>query len=208
MISVQTELEEKITESSILLNHLQEVENKSGTIQTSAILKSSFVVLLYNIIESTTRVIFEVVHDNLSQYTYNQLSEKSKTLFLNFYFNNHPNKTYKKHIDEILSNKLTFPILDEYTKKISLFSGNLDARFLNDLLKKYGINPLTCNNRKDLLRIKNKRNKLAHGEESFINSCRGFLVRDLIKFQKAVHDTMMQLITNTKAYLENKSYLE
>lgn len=150
----------------------------------------------------------ERVHDDLSIYCYQQLSEKIQHLYINYYFSESSVKKIKQNIDSTFSNKLSLPLMDKYNNKMKLFSGNLDARKINELISKYGIGALTCENKKYLVLIKNKRNKLAHGEEMFKDSCRGFTTRELALYGKAVDDSMSELIDLTEAFLVNKIYLK
>ena len=207
MISVKSDFNEKMDEANILLDHLDKVSKESHSVVKSAILKSSYVILLYNIIESTTRLTFEVIHDSISLYQYEQFSSEIKSLYVNYYFTKQSSKNHKENLDNVLLKELKFPLIEIYTKKITLFSGNLDARELNKLTKKYGIKPITNRNKKHLLDIKSKRNKLAHGEESFKDSCRGYSIEELATFGKSVNSSMTQLIDKTEVYLNGKNYL-
>jgi len=207
MLSIRDDFEERIKEADILLKHIEDLSNQTNSVQKSSILKSAYIILLYNIIEATTRLVFERIHDDLSNYSYQQFSEKIQLLFVDYYFKNQSDKKYKSNIDNTFSNALKFPLLEDYTKKVTLFSGNLDARELNKLLKKYGIGALTTRNKHMLLTIKNKRNKLAHGEDMFKDSCRGYTVKELTAFKSAVYNTMKQLINLGDTFLISKIYL-
>lgn len=207
VFSVRADFEEKIEEADILLKHVEDLISQNNSVQKSSILKSAYIVLLYNIIESTTRLVFERIHDDLSYCGYQQLSEKIQLLFVDYHFKKQSDKTYKLNIDNTFSNTLKFPVLEDYTKKVTLFSGNLDAKRLNELLKKYGIGPLTSRNKHMLLTVKNKRNKLAHGEDMFKDSCRGYTVKELATLKDAVYSTMKQLIDLGDTFLTSKTYL-
>lgn len=208
MLSIKADFKEKIEEAHILFIHLEDVSNQIRSVQKSSILKSAYVMLLYNIVESTTRMIFERIHESLSECSYDQLSDKIKALYIEFYFSEKYNKKYKEIIDNIISSGLKFPSLDDYTKKVRLFSGNIDSKQLNTIIAKYGIGALTCKNKKNLVLIKNKRNKLAHGNEMFKNSCRELTLSDLALWEKSVFDSMTQLITSAEVFLSQKKYLK
>lgn len=207
MHSIHLDFKEKIEDANMLLRHLEEVSLQKQSVQKVAILKSAYMVLLYNIIESTTQSVFEKIHDDLSNYGYNEFSDKIQNLYVDFYFKNQSAKKYKQTIDDTFSTQLKFPLLDEYKKRINIFSGNLDAQELHKIMSKYGIGALTCKNKKNLVLIKNKRNKLAHGEDTFKNSCRGFTINELNLFGKSVDDSMSQLIDLVNTFLVNKKYL-
>lgn len=206
MLSIKNELEEKIEEASILLEHILEVSLMKKSVQKSSILKSAYVLLLYNIVESTTRLIFELVHDNLALHSYSQFSDNIKKLYRKFHFKNN-SKLNNETVDDSSLCDIKFPSLEQYIKKITLYSGNLDARELNKIIKEYDIGIIDCESRKNLLTIKNKRNKLAHGEEKFKDSCRGYTIKELSIFKDSINETLQQLIGITEKYLEEKRYL-
>lgn len=206
MLTIRNELNEKIEEATILLEHIRDITNQVRSVQKASILKSAYVILLYNVVESTTRLIFESVHDNLALYEYYQLSEKIKSIYNKFHFKKYSIISADDFDYNQLSN-IYFPLLEEYIKYITLYSGNLDGRELNKIIEKYNIGSITCISKKNLSIIKNKRNKLAHGEEKFKDACRCYTINELNIFKDSVYETMLQLIDQTDTYLSNKRYL-
>lgn len=207
MYTVKDDFDEKRIEASILLGHIKELSEQSGNVNKVAIIKSAFMVLLYNAIESTTVLVLERVHEKISRHKYDELSEPLKKIFVECYLFNEGKKKQQKNLNSIVDNALKFPTFEELTKKINLFSGNLDARELTNILSRYGIGKITSVNKEKLLIVKNKRNQIAHGEVMFKECCRNSTYDELSIIQNAVFDSLDQMISLTERYFENNRYL-
>lgn len=207
LISIKSDFEERCNEADILLQHISELSlTMRGNVQETSILKSAFVMLLYNVIESTMTSVLERVHEKVSRIHYLESSDKIKLLIIEFNFKNKNTKQHKLMVDNISSNKLNLPLLSEFTSRINLFSGNLDAREIDKILGRYGIGTITSKDRKKLLFVKNKRNKIAHGEEMFKESCRNSTVSELRNTKKAVSEVLSQVIDLTESYFKYEKY--
>lgn len=204
---IRDDFTERMTESRIMLELINEVTNVRGNVNNVAILKSSFFLLLYNIIESTTWIVFEEIHEHIKHYKFKELSPKIRLVYTEYFFNSENTKKTCETIIKTIDGDLTTPNLETIVKKINLFSGNLDARSINKLLTKYGIKNINNKSMKSLVIIKNKRNKLAHGEESFKVSGRGFTTSELENFSTAVRESMFELFLSVDEYLISKKYL-
>ncbi len=71
----------------------------------------------------------------------------------------------------------------EMNRLMNLFSGDLDARKIKVITKKLGI-PIKTTKGETLLKIKNIRNKLAHGEKSYTTVARNYTIEDIIKMKE------------------------
>ena len=205
--TIKDDFEEKRLEADILINHIQDVSNETGSVNTVAILKSAFIILLYNVIESTAVLILERVHEKVSRHQYSELSEQLKKLYIECYMFNESKKKQQVALDLIIGNSLAFPDFEEFTKKINLFSGNLDARELTKIMGRYGIGKITSLNKEKLVIVKNKRNKIAHGEVMFKECCRNSTHKELAAIKTAVFDSLNQMILLTDKYFDQKRYL-
>jgi hypothetical protein len=190
MISIKSELENKKSEVEQMLLMIDEVANLTSGVIKSSILKSAYILLLYNMIESTMSMIFERIHEAISTESYDNLVPELQDLWVEFFFIKHPPKDYKSHLDKTIGKTLLLPELAEFSNKIKLFSGNLDGKKLDELLKKYAIGKLCTSDRGQLLIIKNKRNKIAHGEEMFKESCRNMAKTELVSLKKATFSAL------------------
>lgn len=116
LYTIKYDFEEKRLEAEILINHIQDVSNETGSVNKVAILKSAFIILLYNVIESTAVLILERVHEKVSRHQYSELSEQLKSFMLNTICSM---KVKKQQVvlNLIIGNSLTFPDFDELTKR-------------------------------------------------------------------------------------------
>lgn len=209
MISVKSDFEEKKIDIDILLNHINEVSiYKGANVHKVAILKSSFMLLLYNTIESTISLLLEKVHETASIHNYGELSDKLKLLFVEYYFVSQSGNKHKQHLDMIMLNSAQFPSFNEFDKRVKTFSGNLDAREIDNVLSKYGIGKIQSEKREKLLIVKNLRNKIAHGEVMFKESCRNLTISELDQIRNATVLAMQDAIAKTEHFIEQSRYLK
>jgi hypothetical protein len=96
----------------------------------------------------------------------------------------------------------------QYVK--DLFSGNINAKTIYDLAKKYGFSPNTdpklTNNGQALRVVKDKRNDLAHGVFSFQEVGKDFTEQDLLKIKDQVIAYLSQILDNIEDYINNKGF--
>ncbi len=198
MYSIKIDYRERLDEADKLLAHINSLTDSGGVIESS-IIKSSYVLLLYNNLEATVSSSIAYLHDCASVCKYDELSEEFKTIYANYHHYNISKKNVKEHLDNTFSGDFKFPSYEEYCKKITIFSGNIDVKSLNDFNKSYGIDRLDLRGKTpdNILAIKNKRNKLAHGEESFRKSCRSYTIfelQDLGDSLKRLLDKFIELV--------------
>lgn len=207
MSEFRTALDEKKAEAQQMMEIISEVAQGDGSITKTAILKSAFVLILYNMIESTAFLVFERVHERVAIEHYPQLGTAMRKIWVDFFFSHHPADSHHGHMEGTLQQSLQFPLLEPFMDRIKLFSGNLDARKINDLLSKYGIGALTTPDRDKLLIIKNRRNSVAHGEEMFKEACRDLGDSDLEELKNATFSALDNLIEQAESFLNEKKYL-
>jgi MAE_28990/MAE_18760-like HEPN len=206
MISIRAELAEKKVEANLLLDLTLEVGNLENGVIKGAILKSTFILLLYNMLESTMSLVFERIHEKLATEHYVDLSPQLRKVWVEFFFEKQTTKNHHEHLEKTLSKTLSFPDLPSFTERIKLFSGSLDSEKLHGLLKKYGIGVLATDKKEMLVFVKNKRNKVAHGEESFKNSCRNLTTSELIEYRTAVFLALDSIVAQSDEYLINRKF--
>lgn len=206
MNSVRSQLDDKKEEANILLSLTLEVAELENGVVKAAILKSTFILMLYNMLESTMSLVFEQIHEKISVEHYADLSPKIKKIWVEFFFIKGNTVNYQVHLEKTLLRTLSFPSLADFTERIKLFSGNLDSLKLHELLKKYGVGILATPGKEKLVYVKNKRNKVAHGEESFKDSCRNLTDAELVEHRDAVFFALDSIVQQADEYIENKKY--
>lgn len=207
MNEFHTELQEKKAEADQMMEIISHVSGMNGAVVKTAILKSAFVLLLYNMIESTTFSVFDKIHEKLSEEDYLTLNAKLRKIWADFYFSNHSPGSHYNNLERTLKQTLRLPLLRDFMGKIKLFSGNLDARKIDGLLSKYGIGAIRSAGKGELATIKNRRNALAHGEKMFKQACRDLSENDLNLLKLATFNALDDLIAQVDSYLNEKKYL-
>lgn len=204
MKQILADVNSRSNSCATLLEHIKKLEDNYGKILESSILKSSFLLMLYNNIEATLYACFEKIHATANSLTYNDLSLPIKKICAEYHFKD--NKKPFDMVEKLLSTSIKLPLLDEYGKKIQLFSGNLDERKINAISKVYGIPITRLSGTKDMVTIKQKRNKLAHGQETFSASCRGYTSRELGNMKKNCETFLQNFLSNIEYFLTKKMY--
>ena len=177
---------------------------KSSKVGEAVLIKSSIILLAYNTIEGCytklNKEIFSFIAEN-----YIPISKLNVEL-QNVYY-----RYYKNIINDIESLKrfyenkeITSVTYDEICDKVTLFSGNLDARSIREFSKKQvGIKKISTLYGQKIGVIKTLRNKLAHGEITFQDAVRDKTLKeiedmceDCIKFLEIVIKSYEDFFTN------------
>jgi len=209
MSDLQIALSEKKIEANQMFEIISDIQRSDieSAITKAAMLRSAFVLLLYNMIESTAFLVFERIHERVATEHYGSLGSEMRRIWVDYFFSNHRSNDHHIHMEGTLDQTLKFPLLEIFSKKVKLFSGNLDGKKLNELLKKYGIGPITTPGREKLVTVKNRRNSVAHGEDMFKEACRDLSDSDLIELRDATFAALDDLVGNVESFLAEKTYL-
>lgn len=219
--------EERKTEIKFYYSILKDIDSSNGKINTidnarfGRILKSNFLLMLYNLIEACITTGFIEIYEAIENHgnTYMDLITEFQRIWSDYKVgepseNTANQGTYKKIVrnilNDILANKpLEFETIDQikFTKNILRISGNLDARAIRDLLNDHKIIFSDQTDKPKMLIVKRKRNQLAHGEESFGDSARDYTVSDLEDFKDEVLSFIKAVLDTMKEYYDNKRYL-
>ena len=151
--------------------------------------------MLYNALEGTMSNLLTELFDNIT----------SKKISIENLPENLQETIYKFHLKKIgdqveklrtFNNYNGIEICNvsylEINKYLKLFSGNLDSRSIKKLSLKLGVALSDKVDEPALLKVKNIRNKLAHGETKFSNTC-----------QDITLDESKDLCNKVKKYLGN-----
>lgn len=210
MISdLQRALSEKKIEANQMFEIISDIQRSdiANAITKAAMLRSAFVLLLYNMVESTAFLVFERVHERVAAEHYGSLCGEMRRIWVDYFFSHHGPSDHHMHMEGTLDQTLKFPLLEVFSKKVKLFSGNLDGRKLNELLKRYGIGLITTPGRDKLVTVKNRRNSVAHGEDMFKEACRDLSDSDLIELRDSTFAALDNLVANVETFLARRSFL-
>lgn len=222
-----TLFEERKEEIEFYYSILKDIDSSNGKINTidnprfERILKSNFLLMLYNLIEACITTGFIEIYEAIESHgnTYVDLITEFQRIWSDYKISepseNTANlRTYKRIVRNILADILASKALEfettdpiKFTKNILRISGNLDARAIRDLLNDHNITFTDKKDKPKMLIVKRKRNQLAHGEESFGDSARDYTVSDLEDFKDEVLGFINAVLDTMKEYYDNKRYL-
>ena len=204
-ISTTTHLERDFDETKIV--------KVSKTVQD--ILKANLFLLLYNLVESSFKkslesICIQITNDEI---TYVKVVPEIRKIWINKQYKNFestcviPREMQKS---EFLMNKI-----DDIAQDIikiqfdNELSGNVTTKQIKDLTTQYGLqsNEILEKEANSLFIIKNKRNNLAHGNESFSECGRDYTLEKLEEIKDESINYMKFILTHIKKFIEDKKYL-
>ncbi|MCI5130582.1 MAG: hypothetical protein D3904_03455 [Candidatus Electrothrix sp. EH2] len=184
-------------------------ERVSGLLQK--ILIANGFLLLYNLIEATVRnsileIYYEIQDSNIN---FEMLSDRLKKIWIKQETDKLKEGTFKQ---DTLRNQV-LDIAESVLKKESIalsrenldFSGNLDAQKIRELSRKFGFS--RPQDGRNLVTIKNKRNRLAHGEATFSEIGRDYTVGELTSFKDETLIFLDEVISKIEHFISHKKYI-
>ncbi|AEH15188.1 MAE_28990/MAE_18760 family HEPN-like nuclease [Shewanella baltica] len=201
---IKSDFHTRCSDIKILYDHIVLISSERGTVKISSILKASVFIALYNNVEATFYSIFERIHNEVSVIPFSLLEQRFQLKLKYFYFKN-------CHVGDDECRDLRFPLLKDYLKKSSLFSGNLDTRKGKALFRTYGIS-FDKNFEKtklySLVTIKNKRNKIAHGELSLPDVGKVISHQNLLSIINNANEVLEEFIRSAEVFLSVNKHVQ
>lgn len=200
---MQKELDDKLTQVHVLIAHVKNLETTAGNVKLIPSIKASIILCMYNILESTVSDLLIDLHDRLIDVDYVRYSDSIKKIYEE-YFKKNKNISF----EEVFEAGVKFPEFKDFSQLIQPYSGNLDFRKIKEVFKKYGFKvsqELTSNTYESIQKIKNFRNKLAHGEILFA-SCGQFTSREIEELFECLKIVLSALIKDYEKFLQLRGY--
>lgn len=201
LLSVRNDINNRFRDIQTMLDIL----DKNQTVDCQVVLKSSLMLMFYNVVEGTisnllTELFDTIVKRNLTmEYLPNKLQNTLYTYHLKKIGNDFNKlKEFNKY-DSLKLCNITYLEISRYLK---LFSGNLDARTIRDISKKVGIDLPDIIDEPCLLIIKSARNKLAHGEAKFSNACQDITLNEMKKMCRKLEEYLYRVICEYESFLD------
>ena len=218
MINTINLYKDRIYEIEFYFNIIINIESTNIDINEKGlfvrILKSNFILMLYNFVEAcVVSGILEIYENmNSNNCTYKSLIEEIKIIWSKYrigqiYKNNGKRNAYEKTVYEML-NHITSDMSITLSKQVLDINGNLDAKKIKELCDKHRIRYRASDRDRCLYTVKNKRNMLAHGDESFGNCARDMTFEDLKHIKDEVISFINSIVIGMQDYYDNKSYLK
>ncbi|WP_151800708.1 MAE_28990/MAE_18760 family HEPN-like nuclease [Acinetobacter junii] len=177
-------------------------------------LRASCYLLIYNLLESTTCDALDAIHQTLSseQIDLQALSNNLKKII----FTNLKEGLGDKSIQEILNQQIDLRIIimsHGYDKR-NFLSGNFDIDAIKKIEKRYGFSLHIVNGQNGtydptiIKTIKQKRNALAHGSESFEQCGQNIPVFSMREKYTHAKNTLLALFNGINNFINDKKYLK
>jgi hypothetical protein len=200
MSTVEADFKQRCEEVERYLDYLRGLEVAAGAdVNLMATMKASAMLMIYNVVESTMANAIESIFDRLRSENIGFISidDKLKAMVLKCAKEQNPTKLVTKMRDELLD------LAVAAFRKDSVFSGNVDAHKIREILDECGVKRSGSYKESALLEIKGARNNLAHGSKSFSELGRTMTAADLDKKHKAVKTLLSNVIKDVKFHVEN-----
>ena len=172
--------------------------------QMQCCMKGQTLVVLYNMVESTVCECLNYIYDNVAddELTYAELTEEMRHMWTQ-------SCKRAKQPEGNLDEASKMPLKTVFQTLAINTSGSIDIRKIYEAFEKHGCT-IAEDKREDygdsFLTVKSKRNRLAHGNESFSQCGSNYLYRDLDKMRKDITAFLPIVIERTKRFVEEKGY--
>ena len=183
-------------------------------LELQKMLKANAIVLLYNLIESSVRNGLVYIYDNVTGEgrTYRMLRNEMQLIWLDHWIRHDPGKdidSSSRKIQELIQKVVEDKVAEFDAGKLPI-QGNLDAKKIRELSKRYGFSHITTKRTQGgalLLKVKEGRNDLAHGLKSFTECGRDLTFSSLHAMKSQVVLYMRQILRNMETFVHKKEYM-
>ncbi len=212
--------EERKQEIEFYYSVLLDIENgNSNTINTIdnrlffRIMKSNFLLMLYNIVEATISTGIVEIYEQLKtdECKYTSLISELQKLWRDYkvkeIFNSSSQlKAYTNRVEMIVNDILSENTIT-FNKYMLNINGNLNAKRIKDICDDHRIRYTVIDDEQKLDKVRRLRNSLAHGDESFSDCARDITISDLESIKDTIFNFLSGIIDGMKKYCDEKQYL-
>lgn len=202
---------------SILVDFDINGKNVANTIDNKLffkILKSNFLLMLYNIVEATITTGMLEIYEQLrnEKCIYSSLISEMQNIWRNYkvkeiYHSSSQLKSYINRVEGVVNDIINeTPII--FNKNMLDINGNLNAKRIKEICDRHRIRYKVVDDEMTLERVRIKRNALAHGDESFSDCARDITISDLEKLKDTVFKFLTDITDGMKKYYDEKQYLK
>lgn len=173
------------------------------------IFRGGAILIIYNAVEASARSAIEVIYDEIRETNtpFDQLRVSLRKRVISD-FRKHAMADRDCNMRDIAIDM----VLNSFNSE-KLFSGNVDARKIREQASDYGFpipegDYLRTRNGVELLKVKNKRNDLAHGVKSFSDVGGEYTLREIVDLGRFCMAYMESLLQCVNTYLDSRDYVE
>ncbi|MCF8795250.1 MAE_28990/MAE_18760 family HEPN-like nuclease [Xanthomonas campestris] len=200
---VESDFNQRCSEIESYIDYLQKLESQTGfDVLLLCTMKSSALLMIYNLMESTASNSIESIYDHLKMEKIGFISadDNLKAMVLKCAKAVNPSEIVKKMREELVD------LAVAAFRKDGIFSGNVDSRKIIEIWNDYGIRRSGSYREDSLLFVKIARNDLAHGAKSFSELGKTKSVKEITDIYsstksllyKALKDVEKHISTNLK----------
>lgn len=177
------------------------------------IMKSNFLLMIYNLVEATFMTGMMEIYDQLKceNCSYETVIDEIQNIWRDYkvkeIYKPESNLTvYTKRVQKIVLD-ITQNVPLELSKSMLGINGNLDAKQIKNICDRHRIRYQVIDDQKILEKVKRKRNSLAHGDESFSHCARDMTLADLKIIKDTVIEFIQEILDGMERYCDEKQYL-
>jgi len=193
----------KIMERRMSSSTLRRYEDEARVFRAGAIL------VIYNTLEASARSAIEAIYDEIQETNtpFNKLRVSLRKRVIS---------DFKKHASQDRHCSMRDEAVDLVINSFNsgkLFSGNVDAQEIKAQARAYGFvipdsDYARSRNGEELVKVKQKRNDLAHGTKSFSEVGKEYSLREIMDLGRYCMAYMDGVLSNIASYLDSADYME
>ena len=201
---------------SVMMDMDDETKHTLNTIDNQRffrIMKSNFLLMLYNLVEATFTTGMLEIYDQLKREncSYEAVIDEIRNIWRDYKIK----EIYKPESGlTTYTNRVRNIVLDitqnaplALTKGMLGINGNLNAKQIKDICDRHRIRYRVTDDRQILEKGKKKRNSLAHGDESFSHCARDLTLTDLETIKDTVIRFIQEILDGMEKYCDEKQFL-
>lgn len=178
-------------------------------------MKASVFLIVYNLVEGAIRSSFNVFYDTIRSegLELGDLGSELRDIWIEQQYrvpdsHSASRRTYQEVARKLIEEIVKHSVVD-LTQEGAHFSGNLDAAKIRRIYKKHGVRATAhyrARGGQGLEIVKEKRNALAHGSESFLECGRDYTVKQLEVIKREAEIFVRSILRNMEKHIEQRAY--
>lgn len=201
---------------SVMVDIDDETKQTLNTIDNTRffrIMKSNFLLMLYNLVEATFTTGMLEIYDKLKQdnCSYESVIDEIQNIWRDYkvkevYKPDSGLSTYTNRVHKIVLD-ITQNTPLSLSKAMLGINGNLNAKQIKEICDRHRIRYCVTGDQMALEKVKKKRNSLAHGDESFSRCARDLTLTDLETIKDTVLQFIQEILLGMDKYYNEKQYI-
>ncbi len=201
---------------SVMVDAEDETKDVLNTIDNQLffrIMKSNFLLMLYNLVEATFTTGMLEIYEKLKQEncTYSSVIDEIQKIWRDYkvkevYKPDSPLVTYTNRVKSIVTD-ITQNTPIALSRSMLEINGNLNAKQIKEICDNHRIRYRVIDDQLMLEKVKIMRNSLAHGDESFSRCARDLTLSDLETIKDIVLKFICDILDGMDNYYDGRQYM-